>query len=184
MNDLKINIRDLPDVPLRVARKLDAGSVRALLEGVVELAEGEGFAEIDLEVSAMGEVSPAATIFVRGRMCGQFFVPCSRCLEPARISLSEDTLMLTYLPRAAYERELGDEVELDVEDLDSYAHDGEQLDFGSLLREHLVLSIPIAPRCDDSCPGIEPQHSQETPQKDLKEGWKNRLLQLRKGLDN
>jgi uncharacterized metal-binding protein YceD (DUF177 family) len=183
VKDLKINIRELPEGPLVVARKLDTGGVKKLLEvSEIELAEGDASAELSLAVSVLGEVSPSATIFVRGQMRGEFCVPCSRCLEAARIKMIEDDLMLTFLPRSAYEKELKDEVELDVEDLDSYAHDGSELDFASLLREHLVLSIPIAPLCDEQCVGIAGET--EIASENTKEAWKDKLLQLKQGLKN
>ncbi len=188
---LKLYIEDIGEEGVRFERDLDAPAVRELLqrEGVgktrapLSLCEGETFAKVRLSLTRMD-----STVFVRGSMHGAFAIPCRRCLQAAPVELADDGVALTFLPREAFAIE-GDEIELDVDDLDTYAHDGESLDLGDLLREHLMLAAPIAPLCREDCPGIEGvdpiAEVGEFAEGDKKaiSGWKAKLEQLRGSLD-
>jgi uncharacterized protein len=185
---LKLNIADIGEEGIRFERDLDTPAVRALLQSTgvgkkrepLELADGEASAEVRLWLTRMD-----STVFVRGSMRGAFVVPCRRCLQPAPVALQDDGVALTFLPREAFAIE-GDEIELDVDDLDTYAHDGETLEIGDLLREHLMLAAPIAPLCREDCPGIAPEGgadtSAEAGETTSNSGWKAKLEQLRGSL--
>ena len=90
-------------------------------------------------------------IFVRGQLAGSFSVTCSRCLGPCEIQVQEPTLQITYL---CPEGEQPEEEELSLEDLDTYSYNGESVDLEPMLREHLVLAVPMAPQCDPRCKGL------------------------------
>lgn len=185
-----MNIEDIGEEGIRFERDLDTPAVRELLqsEGVgkerapLELCEGEAFAKVRLWLTRMD-----STVFVRGSMHGAFAISCRRCLQPASVELKDDAVALTFLPREAFAIE-GDEIELDVDDLDTYAHDGETLDLGDLLREHLLLAAPIAPLCREDCPGIESVagasagEPAEAGDRGSISGWKAQLEQLRDSL--
>lgn len=47
-----------------------------------------------------------------------------------------------------------DGIELVVEDLDLYGYEGEKLDLEPLLREQLLLAVPFAPLCSETCKGL------------------------------
>lgn len=103
-------------------------------------------------------------VFLRGRMSGWLKVACSRCIGPVRVPVEEE-LAVTFVPRerlpqaddtgAPAEEDEG--VELTEDDLDLYGYDGETVDLEPLLREQLVLSVPFAPLCRESCKGLCPQ---------------------------
>lgn len=173
---MKFNINDIGDDGLRVERELEAERVRDLLaEAQVELSEGESYAALDVELRRVD-----STVFVQGAMRGRFFIPCSRCLGPAPIEIDEPAMRLTFLPKSAWAA-LGEEVELGVEDLDTYTHDGESIDLAVLLREQMVLAIPIAPLCSEDCGGIE-----RASEGDPKAGseWKDALKRIKETMSN
>ncbi|MCK5800369.1 MAG: DUF177 domain-containing protein [Deltaproteobacteria bacterium] len=184
MTALTLNIAKLGEEAFSFERDLDDGTLRELLGGgSLELLAGETFAALRLVVTRMDN-----TVFIRGSMRGRFHVPCSRCLEPAAVTLDEENLALMFLPPAALAVD-GEELELDIEDLATYAHDGERIDVGELLREYLLLAIPIAPLCHEACAGIP--WSAATEAKGAKEdesvdggaggvsvGWKAQLKRL------
>ncbi len=47
-------------------------------------------------------------------------------------------------------------IDLDPEDLEIGRYSGEELDFEPVLRDLLLLSWPMAPRCAEDCPGLCP----------------------------
>ena len=71
---------------------------------------------------------------------------CARCLEPVQSSIEIDCRELF-----SYEQGGGDPEE------DGYSLDGDLLDLEPVLRDVLVLALPLAPRCEDDCPGLCPE---------------------------
>jgi uncharacterized protein len=59
----------------------------------------------------------------------------------------------------------GEEVELTAEDLDVVTYSGETIALDDIVRDELVLEVPIVPLCSEDCPGISPP-----PARDAKQG--------------
>ena len=177
---MRINIKDIGENGLRFSRKLDAEQLFRLLDGAVEeIAEGAAEASIDVALTLMGD-----TVFLRGSMSGSFWMPCSRCLGPAEVRLDEPELKLTFFPRAALPGAGEAELELDPDDLDTYGYVGEVMDLGELLREHLVLAIPLSLRCREDCAGLEGSPVQPEPAPSGLTGWQTQLKSLKDRMDN
>jgi len=68
---------------------------------------------------------------------------CARCLEPVT-----QTVEVSFRELFSYEQGAGDE------DEDGYALDGDLLDLEPVLRDALVLALPLAPLCRQDCPGL------------------------------
>ena len=68
---------------------------------------------------------------------------CARCLDP--VTSSVDVVCRKLF---SYEQDDGDEEE------GGYSLDGDLLDLEPVLRDALVLALPLAPRCQDDCPGL------------------------------
>ena len=145
---LGYKIKDIGDDGVALSRDLDTASVVRLLgQAGVEHTTGKAGVHLDLTISRSEE-----TIFVRGRINGEFHMPCGRCLEPAQVTLDEADLRLTFLPPGTASE--AEDEELALQDLDTFTHDGKQIDLEPLIREQLVLAIPIMPLCQADCEGI------------------------------
>jgi uncharacterized protein len=68
---------------------------------------------------------------------------CARCLEPVT-----QTIEVSCRELFSYEQGAGDA------DEDGYALDGDLLDLEPVLRDALVLALPLAPLCRQDCPGL------------------------------
>jgi len=68
---------------------------------------------------------------------------CARCLEPVA-----QTIEVRCQELFSYEQGTGDG------DEDGYALDGDLLDLEPVLRDALVLALPLAPLCRPDCPGL------------------------------
>jgi uncharacterized protein len=68
---------------------------------------------------------------------------CARCLEPVA-----QTIEVSGQELFSYEQGAGDE------DEDRYSLDGDLLDLEPVLRDALVLALPLAPLCRQDCPGL------------------------------
>lgn len=135
----------------KVTGKLSpADVVHLLAEANVSDPPQDAMIDIDLHLLRSDE-----SVFVRGTIHGQFTVECSRCLGPATVALEEEPLMVTFLPKPNVDSD-DEERELAIDDLDTFTHDGDEVDLLPMVREHIILSIPMAPLCQETCAGLCP----------------------------
>ncbi|MFZ5449293.1 MAG: YceD family protein [Thermodesulfobacteriota bacterium] len=93
-------------------------------------------------------------ILVRGHLEGHLDLACSRCLESfTQPVAAEFDLLLAPGPGTA----APEEEELSPTDLDLDYYTGEVVDLESILREQIILMIPVKPLCDEICKGLCPQ---------------------------
>lgn len=128
----------------------------ALEETGVQPAGPDG--EIDVRLSKSG-----TDVVLRGMLTAELCVPCARCLQPARVRVHEP-LSALFVPAASMlEGTDGDGAGLTLDDADVNAYDGESVVLDPLIRDELLLSIPMIPLCSENCPGISPEPSLEPP---------------------
>src|SRR5262249_5358046 len=93
-------------------------------------------------------------IRVKGRLRVTMETDCDRCLEVARFPIQSDFDLfyrpVDNLPRAA------DEVEIHQGEIEIAFYDGGGLELKDILREHILLSMPMQRVCRDDCQGICP----------------------------
>lgn len=107
---------------------------------------GDGL--LDVRLSKSG-----ADVVVYGGAEALVELPCARCLEPARVTLATKISVLMVpasKTRARDEREH----EMAAGEADVLPYDGESVVLDDLVRDDLVLEIPMIPLCSDNCPGI------------------------------
>jgi uncharacterized protein len=133
-----------------------AAWLRGALEGTdVSTTGGEGTLEV--------RVSKSGTdVVVRGTLQAALTVPCARCLEPASVPVNEDISALV-VPATAARDSSGaqDDDDISPEQADLIPYDGETVILDDLVRDELLLGIPMIPLCSEGCPGIRPQPSEE-----------------------
>jgi len=96
---------------------------------------------LDLRLESVSEgvlVSGTAQVALSGE--------CARCLEPLTESLEVDVQQLFVYP--------GHENEADDDEIGRLVDD--YIDLEPLLRDAVVLALPLAPVCRDDCPGLCP----------------------------
>jgi uncharacterized protein len=98
-----------------------------------------------------------STVLCDGWLRGRLMLSCQRCLEPAAIELSH-RIHSIYVPEtdAVIESSEGSDEDQDEDDLDYAHHNGEVVDLWPLLREQIILSIPMAVLCKEDCRGLCP----------------------------
>jgi len=139
--DLKDIRRDGVDFSLR-AETLEVGDDRDG-GGVVRGAEIRGRVSEGprgLELSA--------------RVVATFEVPCDRCLEAVRSTLEEDVFLV--LSGEPLPDEPG-EIEIEVEDTEIFPVRDDRIDLTELLREQVLLLLPVKSVCRPDCKGLCPE---------------------------
>jgi uncharacterized protein len=93
-------------------------------------------------------------ILVRGRLQGSIELSCSRCLATFAQAVAGDfDLLLAPGPAPLRARE----EELSEEDLTLDYYTGDEVNLESILREQILLLLPLKPLCDDNCQGLCPR---------------------------
>ena len=91
------------------------------------------------------------SILVRGQLQGELLYTCSRCLDAFTGPLEATFDLLLKAGRPAISDQ---DVELDAGELDEDYFPGDELDVNVLLREQILLALPLKPLCREECPGL------------------------------
>jgi uncharacterized protein len=87
---------------------------------------------------------------VEGSLSTRLLLRCDRCLEPYSWDLSTDFRI--YLSMSPFKGEL--EVELSEDDLDLGFIDDNFLDPGQIIKEQIILNMPMKTLCTTECKGL------------------------------
>lgn len=158
MADLLIPIHDLDTHGKDFVFVLDESWLKRMLAetGVSgDISEGPGSVEVHAQRNGQ-------EILVHGRAQARLITDCVRCLKGLPVSV-ECELAALYAPSQGQTRDSDEE---DEDDIDPDAPDrefytGEEVAIDDLVRDYLLLELPMQPRCDLgwSCPNLEvPEH--------------------------
>ena len=126
-----------------------AGWVRGALEGHEATSAGTDGA-LAVRASKSGH-----DVVVHGTLDAALTLPCARCLEPAELKVHSDISVL-YVPASRLSGEADGEDELTDEEADTLSFEGETVTLDDLVRDELLLEIPMIPLCSEACPGMSP----------------------------
>lgn len=155
-----------PELVVDVARLLRRDNIAELKRRPTDRPEGltvdETVIAEGLEVSTAGipdksevhihaELRPTmsgvdAAIQVKSSWEGE----CRRCLDVVSQDIAIDKTV-SFLPEA----DIDGPISADAADAYAIAHD--RVDLGEVLREELMLSLPLSPLCSDDCIGADPE---------------------------
>ncbi len=116
-----------------------------------------------------------------GTVAAELELPCSRCLEPFRLSIAAP-FDVRYLPASAAATAVDRAV--DDEDLETSYYRNDEIDLNELLREQFYLALPMKPLCREECRGLCAQcgTSLNTGTCDCTPAWEVPRLAALKGL--
>ncbi len=150
---MEFKVSELEREPIEFDLELAAGAV-----DLGELAEQEG----PLATSGRAEVlhehrgprDIVADIRLRGRFAGRFQVPCARCVEPVEIPLGAD-FDLIFRPATADSEATERSITAPETEIGYYQKDSLSLE--DVLREQVLLSLPVRTLCKPDCKGLCPR---------------------------
>ncbi|MGQ9920658.1 MAG: YceD family protein, partial [Desulfobacca sp.] len=91
------------------------------------------------------------TILLRGQINGELACTCSRCLDTFAQPVA---ITMALLVKIGGPPKLDAELELSADDLDEEYVAGDYLDLDALLREQILLALPLKPLCQENCLGL------------------------------
>ena len=148
--EFPVSIADLDAGGREFKFPVRAAWVRGALEDTGATAAGAD-GNLDVRVSKSGR-----DVVVRGTLDIDLQTQCARCLSDVTIHLSHPLTALMVPASEIRGGRDGDEVELTAEDLDVLPYSGETIALDDLVRDELVLEVPIVPLCSEDCAGISP----------------------------
>jgi uncharacterized protein len=157
--EFSISVHDLDAAGKPFRFVVPAAWIRGALEDT-DVAPGGSDGELAGRLSKSGR-----DVVVRGRLRAELDVPCARCLQPARVAVDEDISALaveTGQLRDSHSqgRDKRDKEEDEPgadEAADILPFDGDSFVLDGLVRDELLLAIPMIPLCSEACPGIRPE---------------------------
>ncbi|MDD5558704.1 DUF177 domain-containing protein [Candidatus Methylomirabilis sp.] len=93
-------------------------------------------------------------VLANGTFTTTAVVMCSRCSEPVSVPVSDQ---FTILYAGASEAFRAEESELSAAEMDVDVMQGDRLDLSRLLRENVLLNLPLQPLCRAECRGLCPR---------------------------
>lgn len=155
---MRYKIKDIPEEGRICRQPLDRALLGEAFEGMdVDLDRTR--AEIDLQITRSHD-----DLIVRGTMTGALGLTCAACLGPTAVELKVPIKMVYVL--AEEDEEPGEREEDVLAEEDVGRHDGVTLDLAPMLREQLILAVPMSVRCREDCRGLCPECGQDRNQRD------------------
>ncbi len=153
---MKIRLMEIPEEGLEIRALADADP---WLLGVVKGAFKEDYQKgspVSLEIQL---IKTCDNVSVTGSAIIDLNPLCARCLETFRHRMNVP-LHIDLAPLKEAGIVEGDEIELETDDLNFAFYKGEEIDLGEIIREMLVLDVPLRYLCKESCKGLCPQCGQ------------------------
>ena len=150
---MQFTVVDLEREPIQFSAALAPGTIDfgGEAEQVGDLA-AEGRAEVLHEHRGPKEIVP--DIRLKGSFRGLFEVPCARCVEPVEIPLSAE-FDLIFRPAEADSEALERSITAPETEIGYYQKDSLLLE--DVLREQVLLSLPVRTLCKPDCKGLCPR---------------------------
>ncbi|MDY6083312.1 MAG: YceD family protein [Actinomycetaceae bacterium] len=148
MRDFVVNLHDLPrqeGAHIHIERDVEApGDMRV---GMIGVKPGSQL-HLDVDLTSASE-----GVYVSGTVTGQIQGECARCLSDISYSDTQPLGELAYYPERL-KAILADDEENDPSD---YAHiSGETVDVEPMVRDALLVALPLTPLCQPECKGLCP----------------------------
>jgi DUF177 domain-containing protein len=150
-----ISLQELELRPVRFTVDIPAGEIE-FVEPVVQTSVLHAAGIAEMVSHAIGEIR------IRGDLTVAMEAPCDRCLEPARVGLGK-AFDLVYVPTP---EDTGGERAIDENGSDIGFYDGGGIELVDVLREVVLLALPMRWMCEDDCKGICPSCGRNRNQED------------------
>jgi uncharacterized protein len=150
-----ISLQELELRQVRFMVDIPAGKIE-FVDPAVQTSTLHAAGVAELASSAINEIR------IRGNLTVAMEAPCDRCLEPARFAMNK-TFDLVYVPTP---EDTGGERAIDESGSDVGFYEGAGIELNDVLREVVLLALPMRFMCGDDCKGICPTCGRNRNQED------------------
>lgn len=118
-----------------------------------ELSLEEEYARLTGETTIEGRAArKGVEINLGGRIGARVEAACDRCLRPLTLPL--DIEFSEFFTPLRPEEDRGEETELKPDDLHLSVYEGDEIDVDDLVREQVLLALPVQFVCREDCKGL------------------------------
>lgn len=142
------SVQELEQRKIRFDVSIPPGEIEYLDKKLRQAGPLDAQGSVELLGNTLGEIR------VRGHLKVVMETDCDRCLEPARFPIDSD-FDLFYRPSQPGGRP-SEEIELRAGEAEIGFYEGGGLHLNDILREYVILSMPMHPVCSEECRGICP----------------------------
>jgi uncharacterized protein len=148
MGELRIPLHDLDTHGKDFVFSLDASWLAHAFQGTGvsgDISEGNGVVEVHAQRNG-------SEILVHGRASAKLVAECVRCLKGVPLAVSCDLAAL-YAPGPGVSTEHSEDEDLDIDpdEPDREYYSGDHVEIDELVRDYLLLELPMQPRCEPAC---------------------------------
>jgi uncharacterized protein len=155
------HVRDLEVRAGRFDVELPPGAIEFLDPKIQQSGPLKAVGQVELAIVALGEIR------VKGHVKVAMEADCDRCLEPAKFPVDAD-FELFYSPLETGGPMAGhpDETAIDEGEAEMGFYEGDGIELNDVLREYVLLALPMQRLCGEKCKGICPVCGQNRNQKE------------------
>ncbi len=143
-----LSVRELELRKARFDVALPAGEIE-FLDKMRQVSPLEATGTAELLGNTLGEIR------VQGHLKVEMEAECDRCLETARFPVDAG-FDLFYRPAPVNSSQHHEEVAIDPGESEIAFYNGDGLELNEILREHVLLTLPMQWVCSETCKGICP----------------------------
>ena len=152
------HVRDLELKPVGFDVELPPGTIEFLDPKLKQSEPLQASGKAELVMGSLGEIRVTGQVQVRLQS------ECDRCLEPAGFPI-DSSFELYYRPVA---EGYGEEKALDAGEAEMGFYEGDGLELNDVLREFVLLALPMQKLCNENCKGICPVCGQNRNQNECR----------------
>ena len=142
-----LSVKEMEVRKVRFDETFEPGQIELASENLEQVTPLHAVGSAEMLKNTGGEVR------VQGRYTVEFTAPCDRCLVTARHPLDAG-FDLFYQPAATIARD--EEIEIDEGEAEIGFYEGGGLELEDILREQILLALPMQRVCSEDCKGICP----------------------------
>jgi len=142
-----LSIQELELKKVRFEVAFPPGEIDFSDAGLTQATPLEAYGSAELLANTLGEVR------IQGYLKVRMHAECDRCLEPADFPV-DSTFDLFYRPAVEAVRE--EDVEIDAGESEIAFYEGDGIELKDVLREFVLLAMPMQRVCRQECQGICP----------------------------
>ncbi len=144
---MQFHVKDLEIRPARFEVELEPGEIDYLDAKLRQAGLLRATGQVELATALIGEIR------ITGHLKVTTVGPCDRCLEDAEHAVDTD-FTLFYRPDSS--EDFGPDTGIDEGEAEIGFYEGEALELEELLREQVMLALPMQMLCRPHCKGICP----------------------------
>ena len=177
---MRVKIEEIQDKGLELTEKVSAELLTSALE------PSEGPPPVAPGALSVKFKKVAGRVFLTGQMQPQLIAPCKRCLKDVPVS-SPVSFSLRMVEAKEHQRNLDGEGDddgmgesagsFDLDQADAEPFDGKTIDLDPIVREQVMLALPVSVLCRDDCKGLCTVCGQDLNEKDC--GCERKVVDVR-----